>query len=404
MAWGVPTSIKAAAAARARAAALANAKKTQTNYGPTGMPAYYSGGNPTRPANATLGGKTRPALTGPGRNTTAYQANGQPGYMNLQTTYWWEDQVPGSANMTPAQKAAMQFKLHGEGVPYDQAAGMQPYGTPLPFMGGGSSGGGGRGGGGGGGGGGGPVGMDQATFDYLSSIIGKGKPKDIAYEALDLPDPSEYMKWDPSQYGVARQGVATGIEGIRNRGNTAFDQAQGELARYVNPFEGGLQTNNPDLQNAMARMMQANGVNPSQVGATNAEGVQADRAMQNTLAMLAGVDQSRMAGNMRALQGDRTTFDQNLGLEGNMLNLGVNMAEAKGKTAFDQRLQDAMFSTAGQEAMQNWTRRNTVGDTNVGTQNQWNQDTLNAFMQLVGALPPGMTLPGAGTVPWGSMS
>jgi hypothetical protein len=147
-------------------------------------------------------------------------------------------------------------------------------------------------------------------------------------------------------------------------------------------------------------MMQANGVNPAQVGQTNNEGVQADRAMANSLAMLAGTDQARMAGNYRALAGDRQTFDQNMGIEGNNLNLGVNMAEAKGKGAFDQRLQDAMFQTAGTEAMQNWTRRNTVGDTNVGTNNQWNQDTLNAFMQLVGGVAPGVNLPAAGTVPW----
>jgi hypothetical protein len=232
-------------------------------------------------------------------------------------------------------------------------------------------------------------------------MVGQGKPRDIAYEALDLPDPSQYMKWDNSLYNTARQGVQTGIEGIRGRGNTAFDAAQAELQNYRNPFEGGLQTNNPDLQMAMQRMMEANRVNPSQVGQTQYENINADRAMANQLAMLAGTDQARMAGNLRGLQGDRTTFDQNLGLEGNMLNLGVNMAEAKGKGAFDQRLQDAMLQEQQQEAMQNWQRQNTVTDTNVGNWNDWSQAAIKQYMELIGAAP-GVNLPAVGTMPWGN--
>ncbi len=287
------------------------------------------------------------------------------------TTWWVNNLTPGqlqdlTLDPNRFKEVSNAFNFMGDTPP-----GQQPQSPGYP----------GYGGGGGGGGGGGPAGMTQEMFDYLASILGKGKPQDLAYNPLDLPDPSQTMKWDPTQYGVARQGVASGIEGIRNRGNTAFDQAQGELARYQNPFESGLRTNNPDLQNAMARMMAANGVNPSQVGATSEEGVQADRAMQNALAMLAGVDQARAAGNLRALQGDRTTFDQNLGLEANNLNLGVNMAEARGKTAFDQRLQDAMMEAANQEAMQNWQRQNAVGDTNVNQQNQWNADILKTYLQ-----------------------
>lgn len=261
-------------------------------------------------------------------------------------------------------------------------------------------GGGGGYGGGGGGGAAGPQGLDQATLDYLASILGQGRPKDIAYEAIDLPDPGQYMSWDNALYGQARQGVAQGIEGIRGRGNTAFDQAAGELNRYQNPYEGGLQTRNPDLQMAMQRMMQANNVNPGQVGQTQYENINADRAMANQLAMLAATDQSRQAGNLRALEGDRRTMEQNLGLEGNMLNLGVNMAEAKGKSAFDQALQAARLNAANQEAQTNWQRRNQVGDTNVGAGNAWMQNALNAWLGLIGQKAPGVTLPANGTLPW----
>jgi peptidoglycan hydrolase-like protein with peptidoglycan-binding domain len=222
-----------------------------------------------------------------------------------------------------------------------------------------------------------------------------GKPKQLAQTQLDLPDPSQYYKWDNSLYNQAREGVTSGIQGIRDRGNTAFDRAGVELAQYQNPYNGGLQTQNPDLQSAMQRMMSANGVNPGQVAQTNNEGIQADQAMRNTLAILAGTDQARQAANQRALAGDRTTFDQNLGLEGNMLNLGVNMSEAKGKNAFDQMLQGLMFDTAGQEATQNWQRGNTVSDTNIGNANTWNSGLMQTLLAMVGAKAPGTTLPAA---------
>jgi Predicted membrane protein len=359
----------------------------------------YANANANRNRVLTSTGKNT-AGGGPVPSAGGYQYTNmlRQGLANQATkpgggTTWW------TANLTPGQLQDLTLdpnKFKEVSNAFNYMGGAPP---PGQMPGSPGSGGGGYGGGGGGGGGG-PAGMTQEMFDYLASIMGKSRPQDLAYNPLDLPDPSQTMKWDPTQYGVARQGVASGIEGIRNRGNTAFDQAQGELSRYQNPFEGGLRTNNPDLQNAMQRMMQANGVNPGQVATTNAEGVQADQAMRNSLAMLAGTDQARMAGNMRALQGDRTTFDQNLGLEANNLNLGVNMAEARGKTAFDQRLQDAMMEAANQEAMQNWQRQNAVGDTNVNQQNQWNADILKTYLQLVGGTAPGVTLPAAGTVPW----
>jgi hypothetical protein len=311
---------------------------------------------------------------------------GAPGRQTSNVLPWAQSNIPGYGQGTTNQQAQALKALYGSAY---QASNQPAFPGSMP----GGPGGGGRGGGGGGGGGGGPAGLDQGTIDWLMSQFGQGRPDQLAYTPLDLADPSQYMKWDPAQYGVARQGVATGIEGIRGRGMTAFDQARGELGRYTNPYETGLQTKNPDLQAAMQRMMAANNVNPGQVGATNAEGVQADQAMGNTLAMLAATDQARQAGNLRALGGDVRTFDQNLGLEGNMLNLGVNMAEAKGKTAFDQALQQAMMEAANQEAMQNWQRQNAVGDTNVANRNEWNQGLINMLLQLIPSAAPGTVFP-----------
>lgn len=247
-------------------------------------------------------------------------------------------------------------------------------------------------GGGGGGGGGGAAGLDQATFDWLMAQL-QNKPGEVGYRPLDLPDPSQYMHWDPSQYGVARQGVTSGLAGVQERANTAYDQAQGELQRYQNPFAAGVQTTNPAMDDAMRRMAEQQGAMPA-LNAVEGQGVQADKAFGNMLALLSGNDQARQAANLRALAGDRRTTEQNLGLEGNMLNLGVNMAEARGKTAFDQALQQAMYGAAGQEATSNWSRQNDVEATNVAARNAWLQNTLQQLLGLVGQKAPGTALPG----------
>jgi len=351
----------------------------------------YANANANKNRVLTSTGKQGPG--GPVASKGGYQYTNylRAGLANQATkpgggSTWW------TSNLTPGQLQDLTLdpnKFKEVSNAFNYMGGTPPPGQMPGYPG---SGGGGYGGGGGGGGGGGPAGMSQEMFDYLASIMGKSKPQDVAYNPVDLAEPT----WDPSQYGVARQGVTSGIQGIRDRGMAAFGRARTELGQYQNPFEGGLRTNNPDLQNAMQRMMAANGVNPGQVGATNAEGVQADQAMRNSLAMLAGVSQNQAAGNLRALGGDEQTFDQTLGLEGNNLNLGINMAEARGKTAW----QDKVDAIRQQEAMANWQRQNAVGDTNAQQQNAWNADILKTYLQLVGGTAPGVTLPANGSLPW----
>lgn len=247
--------------------------------------------------------------------------------------------------------------------------------------------------GGGGGGGGGPAGLDQATLDWLFGQIGQGRPQNLSFNALDLPDPRQFFgNFDTSLYDQAGQGVTQGIQAMRDRGNTAIDFALGEVGRYANPYGIGPQQANPNLDDRFGALAAANGAQ-GQLNQSVGEGAQADQAMRNAYALMAGNDQARQAANLRALEGDRRTMEQNLGLEGNMLNLGVNMAKAKGKSAWDQMLSQLGFDTATTEAAQNWQRQNTVGDTNVGNRNQWNQGILPLLLQLVGAKAPGTTLP-----------
>jgi len=317
------------------------------------------------------------------RSGINYQSQQPGGGSTWWTNYLSPDQL-SDLTLDPGK-----FKEAGSAF---NATGAMPGQNPQypGLYGGGGS----RGGGGGGGGGGGPEGLDQEKFDYLAWMVGQGVPKEVAFEAIDIPEPV----WNNALYNQARSGVETGIQGMRDRGNTAIDQARSMItSQYQNPFENGLNTRNPDLQQAMQRMASANAVQPGSFGATDQEATQRDRGMADTLAMLAGVDQRRQAGNLMGLEGDRRTMDQNLGLEGNLLGLGVNMAETKGKNAYDERV-DAIRQ---QEAMQNWQRKNQVSDTNVGNWNNWSQAAIKAYMELVGAAP-GVNLPAPGTMPWGN--
>lgn len=292
--------------------------------------------------------------------------------------------VPGSVYNNPFEFTRgfedYTSQLRGQGVQQTQPIFPQLPGSP------------GSGRSGGGGGGGGPAGIDQATFDWLMAQL-QNKPAMISYRDLDLPDPSQYMKWDPTLFNTTRQGLTSGLAGIQQRADTEYDRALGELNRYVNPYAAGPTQANSDYAARFGAMAQANDA-MGQMQQTVGEGAQADRAFGNVFALMSANDQARQAANLRALEGDRRTTAQNLGLEGNLLNLGVNMAEARGKTSFDQALQRAMFDTASQEAMQNYTRRNEVEAGNVGTLNAWQQNVLNQILGLVGSKAAGTKLPG----------
>lgn len=321
-------------------------------------------------------------------NTATYLPNGGMWYMNPSanarpdTQYEWQGALDQTRTLSPAQQAAIQMQV--------RAAGSTPGAPQNPYL--GQTGGGGRGGGGGGGGGA-AGGLDQETLDWLFGQLGRGRPQDLTFNPLDLPDPGQYYgNFDASLYDQARQGVTTGIDAMRARGNTAFDNALGEVNRYANPYAGGLQTMNPDQLAAMQRMAAANNAVPA-LQQVAGEGAQADRAFGNVYALLAANDQARQAANLRAINADRQMMDTNLGLEGNMLNLGVNMGQAKAKTAWDQMLRQAQYEAAQQEAATNWQRQNTVGDTNVGNRNAWNSGLMQTLLAMVGARAPGTTLP-----------
>jgi hypothetical protein len=337
---------------------------------PIGSTPYNAGRKPTG-VSSTVAGTSLPWYMNP-------SANARP-----DTQYDWQSQLDQSRTLSPAEQSLIQMQIKNGMTPNQPPPGRFP---SLPGSGS-------RGGGGGGGGGAGPTGLDQATLDWLLGQIGAGKPQALNYNPLDLPDPRQYFgNFDSSGYDQARQGITTGLQGVQERANTSYDNALAELQRYQNPYGVGPQQQNPNYLEQFGAMARANDAG-GQMNQTVGEGAQADRAFGNVYALMNANDAARQAGNIRANQADRRTTEQNLGIEGNMLNLGVNMAQAKGKSAWEQMLSQLGFDTASQEAATNWQRQNTVGDTNVANRNAWNSGLMQTLLSIIGSKAPGTTLP-----------
>lgn len=239
-------------------------------------------------------------------------------------------------------------------------------------------------------GGGGSAPVDYGAFGGWAY---QARPQGLDYTALSLPEYRQVAPraWDTSMYDQARSGVAGGIADARDMGNTAFDRQLAEYQAMRNPYLQGPRTSNPGVDPRLLRSMEAWG-GAGSGGAAQAynEGVQADQAMRSVYDLLASGQDQYQQGLMRSTAGDRMQLDQRLGAEQRMLDLGINMAQARAKQEYDKEVwqlgkeaADINYATRMQQAMSNWQRQNTVADTNVATGNAWNQNMLNTILSMI---------------------
>ena len=309
----------------------------------------------------------------------------------------------------------------------DQMLGQIPSGGDLPWYWPTGPGGGGSGSRGGGGGGGAPsfAGIDQGTFDYLLGMLGQQKPQQWNYQQLGQLPQMQALQFQAPQYNAPEfydfnsqrfdnmlANVGEAADADRRAGAAAYGDARTELEQYRNPFAGGLQTQNPGVMESMRRMMEAHGVNPGQVAQVDAEGAQADQAMGNVMALLAGVDQQRQGSNMRALSGDERRFNENIQNRQRMAEMQVQMAQDRALSQWEKdrwqygvdvanqqyqiTMNEAMTNfqaqtnaqginhqSAVQQALANWQGGNEANQFNVGATNQFNQQAINQLLDLV---------------------
>lgn len=293
------------------------------------------------------------------------------------------------AGTQSALDRAPGFMKHDTGEGYQTYSYRNPNTTALPEVPpyrlppSGNSGG---GGGGGGGGGAPPIDMNS-----IMALLGR-RPQQQTWQNLDMPDyqAQEFYAFDPTQYDKARTGITQGIAADRSTGNQAYADATTELQNYQNPFANRQYTQNQPMDQAMQRMMQANGVQADQ--ATTNQGVQADAAFGNVLGLLGGAANQYQASGLRALGGDQRRFDESLNNQARNLSLGVDMRQAaaqeqynKDKWQYGEGVARYNYEQNMQEGQYNNQGQNQTNAANVQGNNTFDANTVNTLIQLIGS-------------------
>jgi hypothetical protein len=268
-------------------------------------------------------------------------------------------------------------------------------------------------GGGGGGGGGGsalPV-LSQSQLDWATQLMNGARPGQETANALDLPDYQgmPLAPFDPTMFNQARTAYQ---QGVTQDLGTANQATQDMLAFFNNNYTNAF--NNPNAtyatagqapgmdQQAMARLLQGQGVNPNVASQTQGEGVQADQAFGNLWRVLAGnedIAQRNRLSNATQYGNQANAAITAAGRAGNLgIDLGQGQAQAAYQTAAAQRAYEnyqAQQQVLQQEALQTWQRGNQVQDTNLTNTNQYNNAMLTALLGLLPQLQanPSLRLP-----------
>ena len=322
-----------------------------------------------------LAGRLLAANQGPGdvANYNAARASGQ-----YQAT-----SAPGGQRVTnlPAVSAYRSQTIQ------DLARGMsgqKPPAAPALTSTTPRSGGGGRGGGGGGG----AAGLTQAQLDWIAQMLGAGRPGAQAATNLDLPD--FQGQFDPSYFNTMRTGWNQALEQDRGTANQSTQNLINFLTtNYKNAF------NNPNAtyatagqapgmdQQAMARMLQGQGVDPSIMAAEAGARAGADQAFGNQWRSMAANEdmaQGNRLNNAQIANQDVMNRINAIGLQG---TTGLNLGEAQARSQYDQQMQERNWQTAQQEAMENWQRQNQVSDLNSQNTNSYNNQLIQAMLGLI---------------------
>lgn len=243
--------------------------------------------------------------------------------------------------------------------------------------GGGSGGGGGRGYGGGGGGGGGakpdPQ-YSQAQLDWMANLLKAGGPKG-----------TQISPFNDARYKQLNAALGQAVATDRASAATANQNYTNYLrSNFRNAYAAGPpQTATPGMsQEAMQRMLQAQGADPS-VMAANAQGMAgANQAFANIWGLLG-------AGENQAQQNRLTSAQQDLG----WANRALDVAKLQGETGIGQQRE---------QAREAWQQRY---DDRALVNQQAAQEYRNATIQaLLGLLPDlrgtALNLPGAAALGW----
>ena len=299
-------------------------------------------------------------------------------------------QADRAAGMDPdARTAGPTSQQIRDWVAGSSGGGAPTWPTTYPTSGGGGGGGGGYGGGGGGGGG-----VSQADTNAMLAALRAARPKPIDYQRLRLQqyDAPQMGAFDTGMYDRARTGITQGVAADRSRASSAYDGLAGTLGGQSNAYAGGPSgMASPGMRDAMLRMMQAQGLDPSGVSAElGYEAAGQNASLSAVYDLLARAETEAQQSRERQLGMDREYANASLDDAARNLGLGVDMAQGRASSEYDQRLFDYNAAVAqrrndiaNQQIMANYQGRNATNQANVTLQNNYNSSILASLLDLI---------------------
>ncbi len=277
-----------------------------------------------------------------------------------------------------------------------------------------------RGGGGGGRGGGGLPVFNQAQLDWAAQLMNAARPGALTATNLDLPDYAgmALRPFDPTMFNQARTAWQQGVEQDTGTANQATANMLAFLnSNYTNAF------NNPNAryatagqapgmdQQAMARLLQGQGVNPNVAAPTQGEGVQADQAFGNVWRILAANEDLAQRNRLANAQQYGNQALAGITAAGRAGNLGIDLGQGQAQQAWQQRADERAYQDyqlqqqlLQQEALQSWQRANQIQDTNAANTNSYNNSVLQSLLGLLPSMSanPGLVYPSMAALGLGS--
>jgi hypothetical protein len=113
--------------------------------------------------------------------------------------------------------------------------------------------------------------------------------------------------------------------------------------------------------------------------ATQGQGVQADQAFGNTLALLSGAAGQQQQSAQRANAGDQRRFQESIQAEGRNMGLGIDMARSRALKQYEQD----KWQYGEQVAQQNYQTNVAEAQANYQTNNTFDQGNVQALIQLI---------------------
>lgn len=226
----------------------------------------------------------------------------------------------------------------------------------------------------------------------IIAAMNKYRPQMFKPDLLKLQQykPPAFYGFDDSTYEMMKQQIAKSIAQARTTGMNAYGEARQQLNNIPVAFQGGATTTDPGMSAAMQRMFAANDTPLSINEQTLNEGVQADAAFGNVMALLGEAARQRRTSDVTALGGDERRLNETLDQQQTMLQFQADFARAEAlrqyeieKWQFGEQVARANWEVRNAQISANTQIKNDAKMTNINAANEANQAANQTIIDLL---------------------